>query len=215
MTFRIGIVDDHPLFRFGIRALLRELPDVIVEGEAADASEALALIARCDLVTLDLDLPDISGTSLLERALGLKHHARLLVVSMLDEELYAERCVRAGASGFLAKTDAPGQLLRAVEVVRRGEIFLSQRVLQGVARRLAGGGDTIDPMGSLSPRELEIFRLMGKGESSGGIAHVLHISTKTVEAHQANLRRKLGHGSMLDLRRAALLWWIEDARSAG
>lgn len=211
---RLGIVDDHPLFRVGIRSVVAEMAVDIV-GEASTRSEAVALARSCDLLTLDLSLEDVAGTSLLEQLTSLGTGARILVVSMLDEDLYAERCVRLGASGYLAKTEAPRALIRALETVRRGDIHLSAHVLRQVAHRLASGGAVQDPVGALSSRELEVFRLMGRGERSVDIAEILHLSPKTVEAHQAKLRRKLGVDNMLQLRRRAMAWSIEGDLQAG
>lgn len=203
---RVGIIDDHPLLRLGIRTTVAGLPGFVVSGEAGDRQGALELFDRSDLVTLDLDLEDVGGMSLLEQLRARRPGVKILVVSQFAEELYAERCVRMGASGFLAKRQGAEQLGAALRTVMAGEVYLSAAVLQGVARRMAGGGSAEDPLASLSDRELEVFELMGRGERSRDIAQVLRLSPKTVEAHQAKLRRKLGVENMLQLRRQALIW---------
>ncbi|MCB9676423.1 MAG: response regulator transcription factor [Alphaproteobacteria bacterium] len=207
-TIRVGVVDDHPLFSLGIRAVLERRPGIEIVGEGASFREALEILSRgVDLITLDLNLADASGLSLIEQIHARAPQVKILVVSMLDEALYAERCVRCGASGFLAKGQAPRRLVDAVDRVLAGEVYFGDAVLRGLALRVAGGGAVADPISTLSTRELEVFQLMGKGHRPAAIAEMLHLSPKTVETHQAKLRRKLGAESSFQLLKMAILWF--------
>lgn len=205
--YRVAIIDDHPVFRLGLRFLLEGDPSVSVIGEGSRAGDVRKLAEqRPDLVLLDLMLQDGNGIDAIREVREISPDTRVLVVSMLDEVLYAERCVRAGACGYLAKNDAPGTLASALARVLSGDIHLGEAVLRQIARRVAGGGTVNSPVSSLSDRELEVFQLIGQGHGAGAIARMLHVSRKTVETHQAKLKRKLGASTSSDLLRMALEW---------
>lgn len=203
----VVIIDDHPVFRLGLRFLLDARSDARVVGEGSTAAEVRRLAALTpDLVLLDLMLSDGNGIDCIREIKAISPATRVLVVSMLDELLYAERCVRAGASGYLAKSDAPASLGTAMRRVLAGDVHFGDDVLRQIARRVAGGGTVKSPVSALSDRELEVFQLLGQGHRAGEIARLLHVSRKTVETHQAKLKRKLGASTSTELLRMALDW---------
>jgi len=210
---RILVVDDHPVMRHGVAQLLSATPDLEVCAEAGSREEALRLAQKTppDLAIVDISLGD-------DRASGLDLirdlHARLgrvpvLVVSMHDEALYAERALRAGARGYLMKQEPVREILKAVRVVRDGGVYVSPAMREALFRRHAGepaslAGDSL--LSLLSRREFEVFRLLGRGAPSREIARALCLSVKTVETHKLNVRKKLGFSSMSEVVRFAVAW---------
>jgi len=207
---RILIIDDHPVFRFGLGQLLRDEPDLVVCGEAVDSASALDAVARLrpDLAITDLSLPGVGGIELIKRLRALYPELRLVVVSMHDEALFAERSLRAGASGYVMK-DAPATtLLGALRRVLRGEMAVSEEIANKMLQSLVRGRERgrESTLSCLSDRELEVYELIGRGMRTRDIAEALHISVKTVEAHQASIKHKLGMDSTTTLRRDAAIW---------
>jgi DNA-binding NarL/FixJ family response regulator len=194
---RIVIVDDHPLLRTGLAARLRDEPDLAVCGQAGDLAEAMAVIdrERPDLVLVDISLPGRDGLELL-KDIRARHPPMLtLVLSMHDESLYAERALRAGARGYVMKGAAPETLVQAIRDVVAGELVVGKEIVKRVLQRVGQtgtGGIAGSPVDRLTDRELEVFRLIGEGHNRNRIANELHLSVKTVEAHRANIRQKLG-----------------------
>ncbi len=190
----IFIVDDHPVFREGLVGLVKREPGWTVCGEADAASPALAAIERLqpDLVLADIGLPGRNGLELVKDLRAACPEMAVLVISMHDETLYAERVLRAGARGYIMKQEGPEKMLHAIRQVLDGQIHLSGkmsvRILDAFAgiRRKAGS-----PIARLTDRELEIFQLVGQGNDSHVIAGQLHLSVKTVDAHRSNIRQKL------------------------
>lgn len=207
MKTQVLIVDDHPIFRAGLRAILMAEPWLDICGEAATVEEADRLLENCDpdLMLLDLSLPRRSGIELLHTVVKSKPTSRVLVLSSHDPLLYAPRCLKEGARGFLEKKDAPDQLMAAVETVLRGEVYLSPRLATVLVDTLSGKGST-SAMDALTDRELNVFELLGRGEKPRDIADQLGISTKTVDAHLANIKHKLGLRDARELLRAATTW---------
>lgn len=204
---RIVIVDDHPLVREGLKGLLAQEPDLCVVGEAAGVAEALELVRRDepDLLVLDLALADGDGLELIERLKSHYPELKVLVVSMRDERLYAERVLNAGALGFVNKQQAAERIIDAVRAALAGRHYVAadimDRLLERFGGRLQGGRSVYD---SLSNRELEVLSLIGRGHSTGEIAKRLHLSVKTIETHRDKIKRKLGLRSAMELTRAAM-----------
>lgn len=200
---RVFLIDDHPLFREGVALVLRSDTRFTVVGEAADAPAARAQInASVDVAVVDLSLRTGSGLDLLQ-ALRTEHPSvRCLVLSMHEEDLYAERALRAGARGYLTKDSAPDVLRDAILRVARGEFALSPALQTRMLSRLSAVGVPTQPsqLDLLTDREIEVLRLYAAGATPAMTAATLHISVKTVETHRGNIRRKLG-----GLRNAALL----------
>lgn len=206
---RILLVDDHPVVRLGFTQLLSHESDLTVCGEAASASEALELAERLepDLAVVDISLRGESGLELVRKMGLLCPKVQVLVCSMHDETLFAERSLRAGARGYIGKREAPDDLVTAVRAVLAGEQYLSPRysaLLEGGGRSSRQGPP--DPMATLSNRELEVFDLIGRGIGTREIAERLGIAFKTVETYRENIKEKLVIESGPELARRAVAW---------
>jgi DNA-binding NarL/FixJ family response regulator len=214
---RVLIVDDHPMTRSGLAHLINHQADLEVCGEAADAADAISALDACDpdLVLVDITLPDKNGLELIKDIRALRPALPILVVSMHDESIYAERVLRAGARGYIMKREGGERLLQAIREVATGNIFLSQRISAGILELFVGGQPLRERscIQQLSDREFEVFELIGAGLSSREIATKLHLSTKTVQAHRANVMRKLNMKSTPGLVSYAARW-IEHRSSA-
>jgi len=205
---RILIVDDHPLVRTGLAQLIGDCPDLEVCGEAGDMGEALRKIDQLqpDLAIIDLSLAGGSGLDLIEHIKSRGGNIPMLVASMHDETLYAERVLAAGARGYINKQEAQDRIIRAIRQVLGGKVYLSERMTD---RLLSGMVDTNNDkrdIDSLSNRELQVFELIGQGISTNRIASQLNLSTKTIETHQAHIKKKLGLDSAHELTQRAIRW---------
>jgi DNA-binding NarL/FixJ family response regulator len=207
---RLLLVDDHPIMRHGLAQLVNAEPDLEVCGEAGSAADALRALEmlKPDLTILDLTLPDKHGLELLKDLQTLHPGALVLVLSMHDESLYAERVLRAGARGYLMKETAADNLIKAVHRVLDGGIYLSDRMsgvmLEMVAgHRKTGAGNSID---RLTDRELEVLQLIGQGRGTRHIAEQLHVSVRTIDAHRAHIKDKLQLPDGNALVRYAVRW---------
>lgn len=206
MKSRVFIVDDHPVVRDGLRSLLENEADLSVCGEAAGAAATLAAIesAQPDILLLDLSLAQGSGLELL-KDLAIQHPSLpVLVLSMHDETIYAERAVRAGARGYLMKGESSQQVVAAIHQVLAGKVYLSDRVMAAIATKLGRGNSTREPIERLSDRELQVFEMIGKGRSTAEIAEQLHVSIKTVQVYIARAKEKFGVNSLRELMREAM-----------
>jgi DNA-binding NarL/FixJ family response regulator len=204
---RVFLVEDHPVMREGYAALFARTPDFSVCGEAADATEALVRVRETepDLALVDLALPGTSGLELIRQLRAFQPDLKVLVVSAHSETLYAERALRAGAQGYVMKDEAPSAIVEAARVVLGGERYLSPAMRErGVL--LDDPEETADPVRSLSNRELEVFRHLGRGRSTREIADALYLSPKTVETYRANIKSKLGIRTAPELIQRATLW---------
>ncbi len=210
---RVFVVDDHPLFRDGLGGLVKREADLTVCGEAADAARALAAIERLkpDLLLVDIGLPGRSGLELIKDVRAVRPDTTVLVVSMHDEALYAERVLRAGAHGYIMKQEGPDKMLRAIRHVLEGQIYLSRRMSERLIETLAGGAKPGASPGRLTDRELEILELLGQGRDSHDIARQLQVSRKTVDAHRGNIKEKLKLRNHTELISYAARW--AEARS--
>ncbi|MDB5106881.1 MAG: citB [Fibrobacteres bacterium] len=200
---RILVVDDHPVVRQGLSMALGRDPGLMVCGEAEGIKDALAALegARPDLVLADLDLDGVNGLELIREIRRSHPQLPILVLSMHDEDLYAERALRAGARGYMMKHVRPEGLIAGIHSVLKGEIAVSEKIKAKIIGGLAGGRDggkglSLD---RLTDRELEVYRLIGKGNTIRGISEMLSVSVKTIEAHSAHIKRKLGLGSGAEL----------------
>lgn len=189
---RVLLVDDHAVVREGYRRLLERSPQVAIVGEAASAMEAYRVFRECaaDVVVMDISLPDVSGIEGLRRLLARDPAARVLMFSIHDEAVFAERALKAGAAGYVTKASAPEVLVDAVLTVAGGERFLSPDIARTLALHGLDGQGL--PMAALSAREFEIARLLALGHSVRAIAERLCLNHKTVANHQSNIRHKLG-----------------------
>ncbi|HMG24866.1 MAG TPA: response regulator transcription factor [Kofleriaceae bacterium] len=213
---RVYLVDDHPIVRHGIAQLLSAQADLEVCGQAADARSALAELAAAapDVVTVDVSLGATSGIDLIGDI--KQHHARIavLVVSMHDEQLYAERALRAGASGYVMKHEATDAIVRAIRTVAAGGIFVSEAVSARLLRLWVASGAPGEgsPLDALSNRELHVLELIGRGLGTREIAEMLHISVKTVESYRARRKEKMNLRSGIELTRFAMHWAADDRK---
>jgi DNA-binding NarL/FixJ family response regulator len=204
------IVDDHPMMRTGLTQLIDNEPDLKVCAEADNASQALQAVTgrSFDLILLDISLPDKNGVELIKDILALKPGLPVLVVSMHDELLYAERVLRAGARGYIMKQEGGKKFLQAIRQVLAGQIYVSEkisaRILESFSR--ARAATALSPVQRLSDREFEVFQLIGSGRGTRDIAGLLHLSVKTVEVHRANLKKKLELKTAHDLVHYAIRW---------
>lgn len=207
---RILIVDDHPFMRAGLAQLIDRQPDMRVCREAGHPAEALQALARevPDLVLTDITMPGRSGAEFIKDLLALHPGLPVLVISMHDEAIYAERMLRAGARGYIMKEAGGEALLAALRQVLSGQVYLSGKLSARLLETLTGGqprGST-SPIAKLTDREFEVFRLIGQGKSTHDIAAQLHLSTKTVDVHRANIKGKLGITDGTALVRHAVRW---------
>ncbi|HWF50327.1 MAG TPA: response regulator transcription factor [Solirubrobacteraceae bacterium] len=205
MSTRILVADDHGIVRAGIKLLLENQADLSVVAEAADGIEAIeqALATRPDLCILDVGMPRMTG---LQAARGIRSHlphARVLMLSMHDDERYLFEALKAGASGYVLKREADQDLVGAVRAVGRGEAFLTNAAERSLIREWMSD-DTTGPAVPLTPREEEVVKLIAEAHTNAQIAEMLHLSAKTVESHRANVLRKLGMRDRVELVRYAI-----------
>ena len=206
----VFIVDDHPLVREGLTNLINRQSDLIVCGEAKDSAEAIAGITkeRPDVPIIDISLVNESGLELIKHLIKQFPQLAVVVLSMHDEALYAERALRAGARGYVMKHETSKSVLASIRRVLAGDIYISERIVNRMALRLTSARRplTSSPVERLSDRELEIFRLLGQGRTPSEIARDLNLSLKTVQAYCARAKEKFGVTSLTELLRAAIQW---------
>ncbi len=209
---RIVLVEDHPIFRKGLAQLIKVDREMTVCGEAENIADAIGIIARTqpDIVLLDLSLQDASGLELLKVVRANHPGLPVLVLSMHDESLYAERALRAGARGYLMKHEPPELVLTAIRAVLAGEIFLSEPTKVRIVNQALHGGlkDGGSSVQALTDRELEVLTLTGQGFSTKRMAQAMSLSTKTVESHRASIKQKLQLADMPALVRFAVEWVV-------
>jgi DNA-binding NarL/FixJ family response regulator len=209
---RIFIVDDHPIVRQGLALLINREPDLAVCGDAEEAGSALCRIEEMkpDLAVVDISLDGPDGLDLLKTIRSRDAGLPVLILSMLDELLYAERALRAGANGYIMKQQATEQVLVAIRRILGGEIYVSERMANKMLHRFVGGSsvEQRSPVADLTDRELEVFRLIGEGHGTRQIAEDLHISVKTVESYQAHIKEKLLLKNGRELVQRAIQWTV-------
>jgi DNA-binding NarL/FixJ family response regulator len=211
---RILIVDDHPLVREGLIGLLAAQSDFVVCGEASGVAEARQIVAstRPDVAIIDLTLNDGTGIELIKDLRAKYPAIKLLVLSMHDESLYAERALRAGAVGYVSKHEASRTIVQAVRTILAGKLYLSPNMTELVVQRafVAGADLSRPPVDRLTEREREVFELIGQGLSSRQIAVKLEVSPKTVETHREHIKEKLELTTSTELTRYAVQWVLEN-----
>ena len=207
---RILLVDDHPLVRERLAEIINREPDLTVCGEAEDRDEAITAILakRPDLAIIDLTLKNSDGLELIKDIHSRWPKLRMLVVSMHDELLYAERAIRAGALGYITKQEATRNILVAIRRVMEGIIYLNEKIASHIITRLTAhpGAVAATPAELLSDRELQVFDLIGRGLNTGEIADRLHVVVKTIETYRSRIREKLKLKNPSDLLQSAISW---------
>jgi DNA-binding NarL/FixJ family response regulator len=213
---RIFIVDDHPVFREGLVGLIQRESDLTVCGEADNARQALSSIERLkpDVVLADMGLPARSGLELLKDLRALQAETAVLVISMHEETLYAERVLRAGGRGYIMKQEGPEKILQGIRQVLEGQICVSAKMSGRILDAFSGRAKPSSPIAGLTDREFEVLRLIGQGKNSQAIAEQLHLSSKTVDAHRTHLKEKLNLKNGTELICYAARW-MEQEESAG
>ena len=213
---RVLIVDDHPLFRQGLRQLIDREPGLSVCGEAADPDEAMRLVRETKpaLVIVDISLGGSSGIDLIKSLKADDPELPLLVVSMHDESLYTERVLRAGAMGYVMKHEPPKTVMTAIHRVLAGVIYLSEKMAASLITKLVRGGNGQEesPVSRLSDRELEVFRLLGQGKDRREIAQELNLTLTTINSFSSRIKEKLQLKNSAELLLHAIRWVQEQAR---
>lgn len=213
---KIFLVDDHPLVREWLTNLLNQQPDFQVCGETSHAPEALQLVAAAkpDIAIVDITLASGSGLDLIKSIKASHPGVALLVLSMHDEMLYAERALRAGAGGYIMKSEATQKIIEAIRAVLGGQVYVSSKVGTLLAQKLVGGkkGETALPVSELSDRELEVFQLLGRGFSTRQISEHMHVGFKTVQSYSARIKEKLNLANINELMREAIRWHESSSR---
>ena len=213
---RILIVDDHPMTRAGLVHLINHQPEMVVDGEAEDAAQALDLLGskQPDLMLIDITLPGKSGLELIKDVKAMRPDLPMLVLSMHDESLYADRVLRAGARGYITKHEGGDKLMGAIRHVLSGRIYVSEGMSAHILEIFSGGQTGIDrsSIPKLSDREFEVFEALGEGLSSHEIAKKLHLSAKTVDAHRANIKTKLKINTTAELISFSARWAVTQSK---
>jgi DNA-binding NarL/FixJ family response regulator len=211
---RVFVVDDHPIVRQGLALLINRESDLTVCGEAEDAQAAMRLLATAqpDVMVVDISLNGPDGLDLLKDIRARCPDLPVLILSMHDESIYAERALRAGAQGYIMKQEATEKVLVALRRILSREIYVSERIANRMLQRYIGSptAGTVSSIADLTDRELEVFRLIGEGHSTRRIAEELHISVKTVESYQAHIKEKLSLRSARELVQHAIQWSLNE-----
>jgi DNA-binding NarL/FixJ family response regulator len=209
---KILIVDDHAFIRRGLRDFIGRESDLSICGEASGRNEALKLCAEASpqLALIDLSLGADSGLDLVKDIAAQFPCIKMVVLSMQDEMLYAERVLRAGASGYVSKEVHPDRLVEAVRCVLGGGVYASEAVKQKIMQSVRGADPDSDPVTHLSDRELAVFEQIGKGVGTAEIAKAMHLSIKTVETYRARIKSKLGIAKSSELMQRAVQWILDQ-----
>jgi len=216
-VYKVLIVDDHPIVRWGLRELVAAEADLEVCGEAETLPDALAMVeeTKPDVVVVDLTLKDGHGLDLVQKIKASGNKTKMLVSSMHDESLFAERAIRAGASGYISKQEPPGTIIGALRQVLAGKVYLSSRMSDRLLHRMSDG-ETLEksPIESLSDRELEVFEMIGAGRATKQIAQSLGLSTKTIDTYRENIKAKMNLRNSSELSRHATQWVLEGGKAS-
>jgi DNA-binding NarL/FixJ family response regulator len=214
---KVLLVDDHPIVRKGLALLINQEPDLFICAEADNASKASEAIAttKPDIVLVDITLGDSDGIELIKNIKASHPDLALLVLSMHDESLYCERALRAGAKGYIMKQEATANVLTAIRRVLKGDLYLSDKMKEKFLHQLVNGQakQTQSPLDRLSDRELEVFRLIGRGHGTRQIAEKLHLSVKTVESYRSHIKEKFNLSTPTELAQTAFHSLHTDTRS--
>ena len=211
---RILIVDDHPLFREGLQQMIDRTPDLMVCGEAGDAAEAIQAISvlKPDLVLVDISLGVGSGIDLIKNIKSNYDDLPVLVISMHDESLYAERALRAGAMGYVMKQERGKKVREAISRVLGGDVYLSERMSISMLSKLTWGKSDkpVSPVETLSDRELEVFRMLGQAKGTRQIAEDLNLTIATINTFRGRIKEKLQLKTSTELLLYAIQWFREN-----
>ena len=213
---KIFIVDDHPMMREGLAQLIGHETDLVVCGEADDAAQALEQIEKLqpDLALVDITLRSTSGLELIKDLRIRVPALSILVISMHDESLYAERVLRAGGRGYVMKQEGGKKLMEAIRQVLNGKTYVSERISAKIFDLFSGRlTESSSPVERLTDREFEVFRLIGQGLSTKQIAEKLRVSAKTVEVHRVNIKQKLKVATAAELIHFAVRWMDSQSRT--
>lgn len=206
----ILLVDDHPIVIEGLTQLINQQQDLIVCGEASDSPGALKAIEalKPNLAIIDISLKSGSGLDLIKSLQQRFPKLPVLVLSMHDESLYAERVLRAGARGYITKQEATEKLITAIRRILDGDIYLNEKVTSKILSRVisTSPAKNLSPVNGLSDRELEVFQLIGQGHGTREIAEMLHLSIKTIETYREHIKEKLKLSNAMELVRHAVNW---------
>jgi DNA-binding NarL/FixJ family response regulator len=207
---KILLVDDHPLLRTGIASLINQEKDLAVCGEVDDSVQALDAIGKTnpEIIILDISLKKMSGIEVLKHIKMRYPKVKVLILSMHDEAVYGPRALRAGASGYIMKQEAPDNVIVALRKILAGEVYISESMATRMLARMVGGRPSpmSSPLELLSDRELEVFTLLGKGDGTRDIAQKLNLSVKTIESHRAHIKEKLNLKNATELVHHAVQW---------
>ena len=207
---KIFVVEDHPIFRLGISELINQEEDLTVCGGAESVHQAMHEINRLnpDLLIVDISLKNSDGIDLVKEIHNQQRDMPMLILSMHDEFLYAERALRAGARGYIMKEEAMESVVFAIRQVLAGNLYFNDRVKEHILFQLSGdsGSSDTDPIKRLTNRELEVFRLIGQGYSTRDIAGRLNLSIKTIGTYRERIKEKLGLRNATELVRLAVHW---------
>ena len=207
---KVLIVEDHPIMRTGLAQLIAQESDLVVCGEAEDAYGALEAIKKFDpdIALVDISLKDSSGIELIKDIKIRWPKLLVLVLSMHEESFYAERALRAGARGYVCKSEVSTTVIQGIRRVLDADVYVSEKVASKMLRKLVAGGTQADvyPIDKLSDREFEVFELIGQGLQTSQMAERLHLSVKTIEAHREHIKRKLSLDSATELLKYAVQW---------
>lgn len=211
---RVFLVDDHPIVRQGLTLLINQEPELTVCGVAEEADTVLpSLASLCpDIVVLDISLKGPDGIELLKTIRASDQTLPILILSMHDETIYAERALKAGANGYIMKQEATEKVLVAIRRILRNEVYVSERIANGVLRQMVlnHAQAQLTSISSLSDRELEVFRLIGFGHGTREIATELHLSIKTIESYQAHIKEKLALRTSRAMMQRAIEWRLSE-----
>jgi DNA-binding NarL/FixJ family response regulator len=207
---KVLIVEDHPIFRMGLKELINQDSELVVCGEADDVTGARKAIGELepDIVIVDLSLRNSNGMDLIRELCCRGKQIPVVVLSMHDEKIHAQRCLQAGARGYIMKQEASSSVVTVIHRVLQGNCYVSERIMTQLLNRLHGDDEPSgsSPFDSLTDRELVVFQLIGKGLSSGEIARQLHLSVKTVGTYRERIKEKLGLKHGCEMVRLAVLW---------
>ena len=210
---RVVVVDDHPLFRDRLAQIINNELDMQVAGEAESVQQALEVIQSTtpDLVIVDISLPGTGGLELIKQSRQLDIKTPILVLSMHDENLYAERAFRAGANGYITKRQPAEEVVTAIRRVLAGEVYLSEKMTAGVLRNLPGIGikNIPRPIDRLTDRELEVLDLIGRGQTTREVASTLELGVATIDTYRARIKEKMNFRNAVELQHFAVRWHRE------
>ncbi len=214
---RVLLVDDHPMLRAGLAGVINQQADLQVCCEASTVAEALAALTKStpDILVTDITMPGRGGLELIKDVKALYPNLPVLVISMHDEMLHAERVPRAGARGYLMKEAGAEKMLQAIRQVLKGQVYVSERMSARIFDQFSGRTVNQSPVAQLSDREFEVFQLIGEGKTTKHIAQQLNLSSKTVDVHRGHIKEKLDLPDATSLVRHAVRWVEMQANGKG